>query len=176
MTGLPLRAVLVRQLDTASALLTYHLEGLSQEECLWQPAGKGPTVRCAQDGRWIATWPVDERYESGPPGIGWISWHIRMWWSMAIDHNFGSGTLQPETVEWPGSPDAVRAALGELLRDWRAQIDRLDDADLCVPDRTRWPFSDRSLADLIAWANLELTKNAAEIGVARFLYAARAVN
>ncbi len=36
---------------------------------------------------------------------------------------------------------------------------------------TRWPYRDRPFGDVIAWVNVELTKNAAEIGYARFLYA-----
>ena len=32
---------------------------------------------------------------------------------------------------------------------------------------------DRPLGDVVAWVNLELMKNAAEIGYARFLYAVR---
>jgi hypothetical protein len=32
---------------------------------------------------------------------------------------------------------------------------------------------DRPFGDVLAWVNLELTKNAAEIGYARFLYAVR---
>lgn len=41
------------------------------------------------------------------------------------------------------------------------------------PANTRWPFKDRPFADVVAWLNIELAKNAAEIGYARFLYAAR---
>ena len=41
-------------------------------------------------------------------------------------------------------------------------------------ERTRWPFQGRPFGDVVAWANVELTKNAAEIGYARFLYAVRA--
>jgi hypothetical protein len=48
------------------------------------------------------------------------------------------------------------------------------DADLASPTRVHWPFEQRPLADLFAWANTELTKSAAEIGYARFLYAVRA--
>ncbi len=40
---------------------------------------------------------------------------------------------------------------------------------------TRWPFTDRPFADVVAWVSLELTKNAAEIGYVRFLHAARAL-
>ena len=37
-----------------------------------------------------------------------------------------------------------------------------------------WPLSDRPFGDAIAWATLEMMKNAAEIGYARFLYGVRA--
>jgi hypothetical protein len=40
-------------------------------------------------------------------------------------------------------------------------------------ERTRWPVRDRPFGDVIAWANVELTENAAEIGYARFLYVVR---
>lgn len=38
---------------------------------------------------------------------------------------------------------------------------------------TRWPFTGRPFADVVAWLKLELMKNAAEVGSARFLYATR---
>jgi len=37
--------------------------------------------------------------------------------------------------------------------------------------RTKWPFREGSFGDVVAWVNVELTKNAAEIGYARFLFA-----
>ena len=60
----------------------------------------------------------------------------------------------------------------ECLR--RTALADLTDDDLRSTERTRWPFQDRPFGDLIGWANVELTKNAAEIGYARFLYAVRA--
>jgi hypothetical protein len=48
-----------------------------------------------------------------------------------------------------------------------------DDSDLRSTQRTRWPFSDRPFGDVVAWVNVELTKSAAEIGYACFLYAVR---
>lgn len=47
----------------------------------------------------------------------------------------------------------------------------LDSVNLDAP--SRWPFNDRTMADVIGWATVELAKNAAEIGYARFLYAVR---
>ncbi len=47
------------------------------------------------------------------------------------------------------------------------------DSDLQSTQCTRWPFRDRPFGDVVAWVNVELTKNASEIGYARFLYAVR---
>src|SRR5207245_8210042 len=110
----------------------------------------------------------------GPPSIAWLTWHLGFWWSMVLDHSFGDGALSRENVMWPGNADAVRAWLGQLQRQWRAVLEQVTDDDLRSAQRTRWPFQDRSFGDVIAWVNVELTKNAAEIGYARFLYAVRA--
>ncbi|MBI3792343.1 MAG: DinB family protein, partial [Gemmatimonadetes bacterium] len=72
-----------------------------------------------------------------------------------------------------GTADGVRAWLGGLHDDWRARLAAMDEAALASHARTRWPFTDRPFADVVAWANVELAKNAAELGYARFLYAVR---
>ncbi|HJR35459.1 MAG TPA: DinB family protein [Gemmatimonadales bacterium] len=167
------RDYLVRQLDTAWKLTSFHLDGLTTEECLWRPASAGPHVHQLPSGDWRADWPEHERYDLGPPSIAWITWHIGFWWSMALDHSFGDRTLSRETVTWPGSADAVREWVAGLQGAWREQLEHLTDADLQSPERTRWPFRDRPFGDVIAWVNIELTKNAAEIGYGRFLHAVR---
>jgi DinB family protein len=92
---------------------------------------------------------------------------------MVLDHSFGNATLAREHVMWPGSADAVREWISRLQGQWRAALEQLTDDDLRSTQRTRWPFQDRPFGDVIAWANVELTKSAAEIGYARFLYAVR---
>ena len=72
---------------------------------------------------------------------------------------------------WPGNADDVRTWLGQLQRQWRVKLEQVTDDDLRSAQRTRWPFQGRPFGDVIAWVNVELTKNAAEIGYARFLYA-----
>src|SRR2546426_4806610 len=66
-----------------------------------------------------------------------------------------------------------REWLGRLQRQWQVVLDRICDDDLRSAQRTRWPFQNRAFGDVIAWVNVELTKNAAEVGYARFLYAVR---
>ena len=165
--------VLIRQLDTAWKLLEFHLDGLTTDQCMWRPSAHGPHVHRASDGRWHADWPESETYDIGPPSIAWITWHIGYWWSMVLDHSFGDGMLSREHVEWPGTADAVRASITTLHDQWRSRLDPLTDAELRSRKRSVWPYTDRPFSDVVAWVNVELTKNAAEIGYARFMYAAR---
>lgn len=165
--------LLVRQFDLAWKLLAFHLDGLTTDECLWRPASRGLHVYRAADGRWRADWPEREEYDIGPPSIAWITWHVGYWWSMALDHSFGARTLAREAVEWPGDADAVREWLTSLRDAWRTRLARLTDDDLQSRERSSWPYVDRPFADVAAWLNVELAKNAAEIGYARFLYAVR---
>jgi hypothetical protein len=166
------RSFLIRQYETAWKLAGFHLAGLSTPECLWRPAARGPHVRRGRDGSWRADWPVNEDYESGPPSIAWITWHMGFWWSMVLDHSFGPGSLRRETIGWPGTGDGVGEWLRGLEGRWRAALDGLTAAELRSSRRTHWPFRDRPFGDVVAWVNIELTKNAAEIGYARFLRAA----
>lgn len=163
---------LIRQLGTAWKLASYHLNGLTTEECLWLPSRRGLTVHQGASG-WQADWPDRETYDIGPPSIAWLTWHMGFWWSMVLNHSFGDGSLARESIRWPGSAVAVRDRLGQLEQEWRGHLERLDDAELASAGRSRWPFADRPFGDIVAWANLELTKNAAELGYARFLYAVR---
>ncbi|MBI3403852.1 MAG: DinB family protein [Acidobacteria bacterium] len=164
---------LIRQFETAWKLASYHLGGLTTEECLWRPAPQGLHVQQAPDGTWRADWPDREAYDIGPPSIAWLTWHLGFWWSMALDHSFGSGNLSREDVVWPGTADDVRNWIGGLQGQWRAVLEQTTEEDLRSTQRTRWPFADRPFGDVVAWVNLELMKNAAEIGYARFLYTQR---
>ena len=165
---------LLRQFETAWKLTSYHLDGLSTDECLWRPARAGLHVHRAADGSWRADWPEREGYDIGPPSIAWVTWHVGFWWSMVLDHSFGPATLSREAVFWPGDADGVREWFARLQKQWRAQIEPLTADDLRSTQLTRWPFQGRPFGDVIAWVNVELTKNAAELGYARFLYAVRA--
>ena len=152
----PLRDCLLRQFDITWRLTERHLTGLSLDE-----------------GAWIADWPETEGYDIGPSSIAWLTWHLGFWWSMALDWSFGDATLERAAVSWPGDPNALRLWLFGLHQRWRDEVERISDADLASDRLTLWPFKDRPFGDVIAWANIELMKSAAEIGYARFLFAAR---
>jgi hypothetical protein len=165
------RDTLVQQLAVAWQLTTYHLENLTTRECLRRPAEQGLHVRRRDDGAWLADWPEQEGYDLGPSSIGWMTWHLGFWWSMALDHNFGTRTLTRERIVWPGDAEGVRGWISGLHSRWSGTLSAQSDADLATTTGVNWPFDGRTRADLFAWANTELTKSAAEIGYARFLLA-----
>jgi hypothetical protein len=164
--------MILAQLAIPWALLEHHLRDLTDEECLWRPENRGLHVS-RQSGRWIADWPDRETYDLGPPSIGWVTWHIGFWWSMTLNHSFGDGSLRREKVEWPGTASRVRAWLRGLHTEWVDSLGSLPDEDFASDHRSRWPFSDRPFREVCLWLNLELMKNAAELGYGRFLYAVR---
>ncbi len=173
MSGKEARGYLIRQFETAWKLAAYHLDGLTTDECLWRPAQVGLHVWPSTQGEWRADWPDHEGYDLGPASIAWLTWHLGFWWSMVLDHSFGEGVLSRNDVLWPGTAEAAGAWIGGLRLRWRAALEQVSDNDLESSEQTRWPFKNRPFGDLIAWVNVELTKNGAEIGYGRFLYAQR---
>lgn len=167
------RDTLARQLAVAWQLTTCHLQGLTTEECLRRPAERGLHVQRLADGTWRAQWPEHEGYDLGPSSIGWMTWHLGFWWSMALDHNFGMRTLTREEICWPGDAESVRTWISGLHARWQDALAGQTDADLAAASGVHWPFEGRPRADLFAWANMELTKSAAEIGYARFVLSVR---
>lgn len=171
-----IKSVLLRQHEIAWKLAGYHLDGLSVEECRWRPSAKGLHVITTHDGCWRGELPEHEGYDLGPPSMAWLLWHMTYWWSMVINHCFDDATLDHDSVVCPSEPDRIRATLESLHERWVGLVAILLDDDLRSRHRAKWPFKDRPLADVIAWTNIELTKNAAELGYARFLYATRDSN
>ncbi len=166
------RGYLSRQFEAAWKLASHHLDGLSTEECLWRPTAKGLHVHRLSGKKWRADWPDHEGYDIGPPSIAWTTWHMIFWWSMVLDHSFGNRMLTRDKIFWPGSADAVRASLKQLHDEWEIALAQICDTHMRSSTLTRWPYQDRPFGDVVAWLNAELMKNAAELGYARFLYAA----
>jgi len=167
-----IRSLITFQFNISWQLLEYHLTGIDDQECLWRPQEKGLHVHDA-DGVWQADWPESELYDTGPASIAWLTWHILFWWSMVLDHSFGHGTLTRQDIPWPGSITSSRKEINDLRNMWEDLIEGLSEGELLSCQRTKWPFAGRPFHELAAWLNLELMKNAAEIGYCRFLYASQ---
>ncbi|MED4957793.1 DinB family protein [Paenibacillus sp. FSL R5-0527] len=160
------------QYQISSQMLDIHLTGLTDDEYFWRPASTGLHF-VNESGYLRADWPEFEGYEIGPASITWLTWHIIFWWSMVLDHSFGDGTLTRENIPCPGSAKEANDKILQLKKQWEAATDRLSNDEWHTDDRTKWPFSGKPFYELSAWLNLELMKNAAEIGYCRFLYASQ---
>ena len=161
----------LRQFGTVSKLLHVHLDGLSLEEMMWRPASKGLHIYQEGNGGWTADWPDREDYDLGPPSGAWVAWHIVYWWSMVLNHSFGDGKLSRETIDWTGE-NLIEQIL-ESEKRWLECLSQIDDDDLASSAFSTWPMPGRPFGDVVGWVNIELTKNAAELGLLRFLYAVR---
>ncbi|WP_051251388.1 DinB family protein [Paenibacillus harenae] len=167
-----IRDTLNFQLQISWQILDIHLTGLTDDEYHWRPAAKGLHVS-NESGVWRADWPESEAYDIGPANIAWLTWHITFWWSMALDYSFGDGTLSREEVSCPGNIKDTKETIIRLRDKWEAAVAELPDDELLSSERTRWPFIDKPFHEFAGWLNLELMKNAAEIGYCRFLYASQ---
>lgn len=172
-TDTPVRTLLQSQFAIAWSLLDYHLTDLDDTEALWVLNDKTGLQVHQRGSVWHADWPETEAYTIGPASIAWTTWHIIFWWSMAYDYSFGEGTLQREDVLWPGSIKEAIAAIHAIHDKWLEALQAMPDEELFTTKRAQWPFTDKPFYEVIAWLTVELTKNAAEIGSGRFLYAAQ---
>jgi hypothetical protein len=168
------RDLLRWQFDLTWSLLELHLEQLTPDDLLWEPAAHIWTVRPRGSGTWEADWAETEPDPIPVPTAAWVSWHIGWWWSVTIDHVRSRRPRDREEIGWPG-PDAAVAGLRGLREEWLAALDRLTDRDLDHAAPFPWPDgSGLTLAHTLAWVNAELMKNTAEIGQLRLLRAASA--
>lgn len=159
------------QLETAWQLYLYHVDNLDEKEAMWSLSPSSLKVR-ENDGAWLADWPETESYDIGPASIAWTLWHIMYWWSTALDFNFAEGKLTKEDITWPGSVESAKEKILLLHDKWVEAIRNMNDEDMLSEQYARWPFTGKSFTDIALWLNVELMKNAAEIGYGRFLFAA----
>ncbi|TDD40712.1 DinB family protein [Nonomuraea terrae] len=164
------------QLDVSWSLLSLHLKQVTDEEALWEPASNCWSVRRRPDGTWAADWAVPEPEPIPALSIGWVMWHIGFWWSHAHTQCFGKPDAALDWSQaaaltpWPGDVASAVSWLNECHDQWTTALNSLSETDLDSTGRTGW-FADGSLplGHVLAWANLELMKNAAEIGAVRHL-------
>jgi len=139
------------------------LFSLTDAACLWQPAPGSWTVHLSEDGNWRPDWSMPEPEPAPATTIGWLTWHLIWWWSGLIAAICGEEPSAHTAVFWPGSADAAILQLKSLSEQWTDILSQLQEADLERPLAYPWA-EPRPLWIALAWANLELMKNIAEIG------------
>jgi hypothetical protein len=163
------------QFDLAWSFFEYHLERLEETDFLFEPGPVCWTMHARADGSWTPDWAESAPDPIPVPTIAWTSWHLGWWLGSALEHASGQAPPDPLEVEWPGVGEPAIAWLRELGEQWAGVLDELSDAGLDSPASFPWPVdAERTVADMAAWVNAELMKNAAEIGTIRLLRASGA--
>ncbi|MEU6074160.1 DinB family protein [Micromonospora sp. NPDC047074] len=166
------RALLRWQFDLTWSLFEYHLDRLEPADFLWEPAAHCWTMRRGPGG-WTPDWADTEPDPIPVPTLGWVTWHVGWWWTVAMDQLGGRPARQRADVQWPGPGEPAVAWLRGLRTEWLELLDRLTDADL--DGIAPFPWQDdpaHTVTHTVGWVNAELMKNVAEIGQLRLLRAA----
>lgn len=140
-----------------------HLPRLTTEMCLWLPHSDSWTVHLGADGRWLPDWSEPEPVDPPPPSIAWLTWHVSWWWSAALAVVRGEQPSPRTAVSWPGTAAATVSNLHDLAAAWTEATANLTPEASEAPTSFPWP-TPRPLIYTVAWVNIELMKNVAEIG------------
>ena len=175
---------LVDQLDWLwQHQLRPRLDGLTDDEYLWEPAAGAWSVRRRGDattsmavGRGDVV--VDfEHPAPDPPPVTTIAWRmghvaIGVLGARAANH-FGEGGVDYGTTDWPLSAAGGVALLDEHYAAWVAGARALDADGLSRPcGPAEGPWADVPMAALVLHVNREVIHHGAEICLLRDLYRA----
>jgi hypothetical protein len=170
-------APFLAQWDYMSAQLTGRLDGIEDEEYLWEPAPTCWTVRRRADGRTVpdqTAWAMDA--DTTPPRtVAWSVGHLAWGCLLRADYLLGDHNLGDDDLDWPIGAAAGVDFLGRGLRSWRSGLDEMGELDLDTVGRSAYPGGldlQLPLLDIVWWMNKELLEYAAEIWYVLDLFAA----
>jgi hypothetical protein len=167
-----------------SDILRPRLDGLTDDELLWEPVAGMWSVRRpgessapvqAGRGRWLADWAFPE---PTPPPVTTIAWrlgHVIVGvFGMRNQNHFGGPPIDYESTEWWGTADEALAALDDGYERWCAGVASLGEARLGDPiGPAEGPYAEAPYAALVLHIHREVIHHGAEIALLRDLYRER---
>lgn len=184
-TTIDLNDLLIDQIELHwRSMLRPRLEGLTDEEYLWEPVAgcwslrpRGASTAPIQAGSGALT--LDFAFpEPQPAPVTTIAWrlaHIIVGvLAMRNAGHFGREATDYEAFEYAGTAKEALAQLDEEYASWIRGVRGLDTSGLerpCGP--SEGPWGDRSMGSLVLHINRELIHHGAEIALLRDLYAHR---
>lgn len=158
------------------------LEGLTDEEYLWEPVpgawnvrprGTGATSHAAGAGDWEIDFSLPEPDPAPVTTIAWRLGHliVGVLGSRAASH-FGFRPCAYETWDYAGTAAGALAQLDEVYAAWLAGVRGLDAAALARPvGEAEGPFAEHPMAELVLHINREAIHHLAEVALLRDLRA-----
>ncbi|MGE3285029.1 MAG: DinB family protein [Pseudonocardia sp.] len=159
------------------------LEGITDDEYLWEPAAgawnvrpRGTSSAPVQAGSGAFT--IDFAHpQPDPPPVTTIAWrlaHVIVGvFAMRVGGHFGGPPADYSSWEYAGSAQEALAQLDAAYEAWTAGVRTLDEAGLAAPcGPTEGPWSAHPMAELVLHINREVIHHGAEIALLRDLYRA----
>lgn len=184
-TALTWNGLLLDQLDWHwQRQLRPRLEGLTDDEYLWEPVDGSWNVRPrgtstapiqAGGGPFTIDWAYPEPVPAPVTTIAWRIGHIVVGVLGARNAaHFGGRPADYLTWEWAGTADGALAQLDEAYAGWTKGVQSLGEEGLgrpCGPAEGDW--ADAPLATLVLHIHREVIHHGAEVALLRDLYAHR---
>jgi DinB superfamily len=151
------------------------LEGLTDDEYLWEPVEGCWSVRPRSDG----TVEIDYEYpEPEPPPVTTIAWrlgHVIVGiFGMRNAAHFGGPPVDYQSFAWSATAGGALAQLDDAYARWTAGVASLDPERLARPvGAAEGPFAEHSYAELVLHINREAIHHGAEVLLLRDLYRSR---
>lgn len=175
--------LLLDQLETSRDLTRARLDGLSDEEYLWEPVpgawsvrrrGESVTAGAYGPGEWLLDF---DRGDPDPAPVTTIAWRIgHVAWCLAgrWEWTFGGRERPPEEI-LDFSPSAAPALdqLWSLTDKWLASVAAMTDEQLDKPGFGQYPYGlDPRLPfiGIVWWTNREYIHHLAEVALLRDLW------
>jgi hypothetical protein len=178
MASLDVAAVFRDAFAFVSVRSLHRLDGLTDDECLWEPAPDCWTVRCTDGGVYRAdsAWPPPD-----PEPITTIAWRIAHIGDVLSRHPLRAIAFERETAgvssEHPHDADTARSFLVAGIADWTRDLESIDDERLAEPmGAEAGPYAQDSVASFVLHIHTEFVHHSAEVALLRDLHRASATS
>jgi hypothetical protein len=177
--------LLVEQLASSVQFSRERLDGLTDEEYLWEPVPgawsirrRGAAVSPAPfgPGEWLTDFG---RPEPDPPPVTTIAWrlgHLASMFAGRWEWTFGSRSIDPaDVVEFTPSASEALDQLWFLTDRWAKDVDGLTDEQLDTVGFGQYPWGldpGLPIIGVVWWLNREFIHHAAEVALLRDLWRA----
>lgn len=148
------------------------LDGLTDDEYLWEPVPGAWNVHPAGDGTATIDFAVPA---PAPPPVTTIAWRlghviVGVFGARNASH-FGGPPIGYDDFAWSPTADGALAQLDAVYRDWVAGVAALDDEGLARPvGPAEGPFADHPYTTLVLHIHREAIHHGAEVLLLRDLY------
>jgi hypothetical protein len=178
-------ALLLDQLETSRGYSQARLEGISDEEYLWEPAPGGWSIRrraeattadCYGAGEWVLDFVRGDPKPAPVTTIAWRLGHLYSGFSLRWDWTFGGKQLSRDSLEFSPSAAEAQERYWDLMDRWRDSVAALSDEELDTVGLSQYPGGlDPKLPfiSIVWWTNREFIQHTGEIALLRDLWVAR---